>query len=110
MTHTKFDDGFSLKATSNGKEEQNYSVSANVTYRHMNLVTVSLPDPPSSRRRKRSTESDIHGWDIQLSYDGSSFGNSTTILLYNSLTESCDATTLICTVKVRQNQISTVKR
>ncbi|XP_061183306.1 von Willebrand factor D and EGF domain-containing protein-like [Saccostrea echinata] len=88
-----------FQSTRNGMERQDYSVSTNVTYRHMNLVTVSLPDSPSSRRRKRSAGSNIYGWIIQLSYDGTSFGNSTTILLFNSLTESCEATTLICTVK-----------
>ncbi|XP_062580091.1 uncharacterized protein LOC134242087, partial [Saccostrea cucullata] len=88
-----------FQSTSNGMDIQDYSVSTNVTYRHMNLVTVSLPDSPSSRRRKRSAGSNIYGWIIKLSYDGTSFGNSTTILLFNSVTESCEATTLICTVK-----------
>ena len=86
-----------LKATENGKEYTNYSIMANVTYRQMNLITVTIPTLPSSSRRRRSTDGSISGWDISLSYDNTTFSNATSVVVYNGATESCDYTTYTCT-------------
>ncbi|XP_052714404.1 serine-rich adhesin for platelets-like isoform X1 [Crassostrea angulata] len=86
-----------FKATENGKEYTNFSVMANVTYRQMNLITVTIPTVPSSSRKRRSTDGSIDGWDISFSYDNSTFSNATSIVVYNGATESCDYTTYTCT-------------
>nr|XP_022327920.1 uncharacterized threonine-rich GPI-anchored glycoprotein PJ4664.02-like [Crassostrea virginica] len=86
-----------FKATENGKEYTNYSIMANVTYRQMNLITVTIPTLPSSSRRRRSTDGSISGWDISLSYDNTTFSNATSVVVYNGATESCDYTTYTCT-------------
>lgn len=86
-----------FKATENGKEYTNFSLLANVTYRQMNLITVTIPTVPSSSRKRRSTDGSIDGWDFSFSYDNSTFSNATTIVVFNGATESCDYTTYTCT-------------
>nr|XP_022331709.1 von Willebrand factor D and EGF domain-containing protein-like isoform X2 [Crassostrea virginica] len=88
-----------FKATPTGKENSTHVVSADVEYRHANLITITIPSAPSARRRKRST-GDVHGWDIQLSYDNQSYSSSIVILLFDSTTKSCDTSTLVCVNKV----------
>lgn len=89
-----------FKGTPSGKENSTYSVLADVLYRHVNLITVTIPSPPSSRRRKRSASGEVHGWEIQLSYDNQTYGDSAVILLFDSTKTSCDTTTLVCVSKV----------
>ncbi|XP_052706260.1 uncharacterized protein LOC128181777 [Crassostrea angulata] len=89
-----------FKGTPSGKENSTYSVLADVQYRHVNLITVTIPSPPSSRRRKRSASGEVHGWEIQLSYDNQTYGDSAVILLFDSTKTSCDTTTLVCVSKV----------
>lgn len=90
-----------IKGTPSGKENSTHSVLADVQYRHINLITVTIPSPPSSRRRKRSAGVEVHGWEIQLSYDNQTYGDPVVILLFDSTKTSCDTTTLVCVSKVR---------
>ncbi|XP_061183307.1 uncharacterized protein LOC133191576 [Saccostrea echinata] len=89
-----------FKATPSGRENSTHEVFAEVQYRHINLITVTIPSPPTSRRRKRSTGGDVHGWDIQLSYDNTTYGDPVVIMLFDSTAKSCDTTTFICISKV----------
>ncbi|XP_062592496.1 von Willebrand factor D and EGF domain-containing protein-like [Saccostrea cucullata] len=73
------------------------SVTTNATFRHFNLITVTLPSiSESSRRRRRSVTDDVHGWNISLSYDGITFSDHVTLLMYDSQRYSCDMQTLTC--------------
>lgn len=89
-----------FKGTPSGKENSTYSVQADVQYRHVNLITVTIPSAPSSRRRKRSAGVEVHGWEIQLSYDNQTYGDPAVILLFDSTRTSCDTNTLVCVSKV----------
>ncbi|XP_022331709.2 von Willebrand factor D and EGF domain-containing protein-like isoform X2 [Crassostrea virginica] len=88
-----------FKATPTGKENSTHVVSADVEYRHANLITITIPSAPSARRRKRST-GDVHGWDIELSYDNQTYSSPIVILLFDSTAKSCDTSTLVCVNKV----------
>lgn len=75
----------------------NFTVTKNATFRHFNLITVSLPEiPESSRRLRRSVMDGVNGWNITLSYDGLTFGDQVTLLVYNSQKYSCETQTLTC--------------
>ncbi|XP_048752177.2 von Willebrand factor D and EGF domain-containing protein-like [Ostrea edulis] len=75
----------------------NFTVTKNATLRHFNLITVSLPEiPESSRRLRRSVMDGVNGWNITLSYDGLTFGDQVTLLVYNSQKYSCETQTLTC--------------
>uniref|UniRef100_K1PVZ8 Uncharacterized protein n=1 Tax=Magallana gigas TaxID=29159 RepID=K1PVZ8_MAGGI len=93
-----------FKGTPSGKENSTYSVLADVLYRHVNLITVTIPSPPSSRRRKRSASGEVHGWEIQLSYDNQTYGDSAVILLFDSTKTSCDTTTLVVKGRVGSSE------
>ncbi|XP_062592479.1 von Willebrand factor D and EGF domain-containing protein-like isoform X2 [Saccostrea cucullata] len=74
-----------------------FSVTTNATFRHFNLITVTLPSvSESSRRRRRSVVNDVLGWNISLSYDGVTFSDHVTLLIYDSQRYSCDMQTLTC--------------
>ncbi|XP_056009128.1 von Willebrand factor D and EGF domain-containing protein-like isoform X2 [Ostrea edulis] len=74
-----------------------FSVMQNATFRHFNLITVTLPEiPVSSRRRRRSVMDGVHSWNITLSYDGKTFSGHVTLLVYDSQQYSCDTQTLVC--------------
>ncbi|XP_061196666.1 von Willebrand factor D and EGF domain-containing protein-like [Saccostrea echinata] len=76
---------------------ESFSVTSNATFRHFNLITVTLPSvSASTRRRRRSVMDGVHGWNISLSYDGITFSDLVTLLVYDSQRYSCDTKTLTC--------------
>ncbi|XP_048730986.2 von Willebrand factor D and EGF domain-containing protein-like [Ostrea edulis] len=79
-------------------QDSAYVKTENSTSHHFNLISVQIPKPPGTNRRRRDTGADqtIHGWNISLSYDGNTYSNHVTFLIFDGLMYTCDVQTLIC--------------
>ncbi|XP_071172639.1 von Willebrand factor D and EGF domain-containing protein-like [Mytilus edulis] len=63
-------------------------------FRNMFMVSV---DFESSRRKREASETFMaEGYEISLSYDGTSFGESTRIIIYEETCYSCNSTSIEC--------------
>jgi hypothetical protein len=67
-------------------------------YRNMFMVSIELP----SSRRKRATSDTVlgYGYEISLSNDRLSFGESVNIIIYDESCYTCNSTSVACTVLV----------
>ncbi|XP_071168616.1 uncharacterized protein [Mytilus edulis] len=92
----------SYKITENGTVYTSGNETATAEYRHLFMVTVPL----KISRRKRSTES-MHspeGYEISLSNDGSNFGESFNMIVYDENCFTCNSTSVTCVALERCKQ------
>ena len=67
-------------------------------YRNMFMVSVELP---SSRRKRDTSDTALaYGYEISLSNDRQSFGDSVNIIIYDESCYTCNSTSVTCTVLV----------
>jgi hypothetical protein len=67
-------------------------------YRNMFMVSVELP---SSRRKRDTSDTALaYGYEISLSNDRQSFGESVSIIIYDENCYTCNSTSVTCTVLV----------
>ena len=67
-------------------------------YRNMFMVSVELP---SSRRKENTSDTALaYGYEINLSNDRLSFGESVNIIIYDESCYTCNSTSVTCTVLV----------
>ena len=67
-------------------------------YRNMFMVSVELP---SSRRKGNTSDTALaYGYEINLSNDRLSFGESVNIIIYDESCYTCNSTSVTCTVLV----------
>ncbi|VDI32278.1 Hypothetical predicted protein, partial [Mytilus galloprovincialis] len=92
----------SFQITENGTVYTSGNGTATAEYRHLFMVTVPL----KISRRKRSTES-MHspeGYEISLSNDGSNFGESFNMIVYDENCFTCNSTSVTCVALERCKQ------
>lgn len=79
----------------NQKEFSNTPVVIEGEYHDFSSVSCSLNS--QERRKKRSASlSEVEGYKISLSYDGTNFGDEVTIMIYDESCYSCNSTTETC--------------
>ena len=80
---------------------ENYTVERAV-YRNQFMVSVDIT-PPSVNRRKRSINggSMAEGYEMSLSNDGNTFGESVNILIYDEECSDCNSSSMVCVSVVR---------
>lgn len=61
------------------------------TYRHFNLISIELPMTTNNAENEAA-----RGCNISLSYDGISFSNHQTFLMYDKQQYNCDLENLTC--------------
>ena len=67
-------------------------------YRNMFMVSVELP---SSRRKRDTSDTALaYGYEISLSNDRQSFGESVNIIIYDESCYTCNSTSVTCTILV----------
>ncbi|XP_063435757.1 von Willebrand factor D and EGF domain-containing protein-like [Mytilus trossulus] len=85
----------SFQITENGTVYTSGNETDTAEYRHLFMVTVPL----KISRRKRSTEESMHspeGYEISLSNDGSNFGESFNMIVYDENCFTCNSTSVTC--------------
>ncbi|XP_056011980.1 von Willebrand factor D and EGF domain-containing protein-like isoform X2 [Ostrea edulis] len=70
------------------------------TYRHFNLISIELPMTTNNAENEAA-----RGCNISLSYDGISFSNHQTFLMYDKQQYNCDLENLTCIRKALETRI-----
>ena len=84
----------SLKASENGKQltSGRGAIVTEAVYQYENMVSCDIP----TSRKRRSTDNSVDGYDVSLSYDGTNYGESVSLIIYDEDCFTCNGTTVTC--------------